>query len=354
MIAVVMAGGAGTRLWPASRVRRPKQFLDLLGGRSLLEETLARVTGLVPPERVMVAANAAHRELTAVSLADGMRAVYEPAGRGTAPCLGLAILHLAGEDPDAVVVALPADNWIAPGPDFARAIHRAAGLARTNGLVTIGTVPAWPASGFGYIKPGKPRAAAPGWPPAFHLEAFIEKPGAELAARLCAEGWLWNAGIFVFRPAVLRAEIERLQPLLAAALARIEKAVGTPAYETVLAEAWRTLPVISVDEGLLARAPREAVVVRGDYAWSDLGTWDAIRRAAMNGPAGNAIRGDAYVSLSKDCLVRAEGGRFVAVVGAEGLTVIDTPDALLVLGPGCGQEVRRVAAYLAEWRRELL
>lgn len=351
---VVMAGGEGARLWPASRRRRPKQFLDLFGGGTLLRMTLERLSELVPPERILVVGNALHRELLEAQLPGGVRAIYEPVGRGTAPCLGLAALHLLAWGNDGVAVAIPADNWLGPGPGFARAVKTAADQAGRGRLALIGTTAKGPAPGFGYIKPGPPWPGAPGDPPVHPLEAFEEKPSPERAASLCAEGWLWNAGIFAFRPSELLAEVERLQPALHRALTRLRSAWGTPGYAVALAEEWPRLPVVSMDEGIAARGPRRAAVVRGDFDWSDLGTWDAVRRAALAADAPNAVNGDAHVWAGRGCLVRAEGGRFVAVIGADDLVVVDTPDALLVLGPGRGQEVRGVVGSLAGRREELL
>ena len=355
MIAVVMAGGMGTRLWPASRAKCPKQFLPLLGGHSPLEETLRRLGEILPPERIIIAVGAAHRRHAERCLAPGMRVICEPLGRGTAPCLGLIAAHLAGESPEEVLVALPADNWIAPGPEFAEALEAAADLAAAGGLVAVGTVPAHPAVGFGYIQPGVAVRSGRESTPAFILRGFVEKPDRRRAESFCAEGWFWHAGILAFRPAELRAEIRRLQPGLDMALTRIEGAIGGPDYESVLDETWRTLPMLSVEEGLLARGPARAFVVRGGFAWSDLGTWDAVREAALAAGVENAVSGEPLLLMSRDCLVRADGGRLVAVVGAEGLTIVDTSDALLILGPGHGQEVRRITRFLAdEGRGELL
>ncbi len=354
MVVLVMAGGAGTRLWPASRTDRPKQFLPLLAGRSPLAETLARAVLLAPPERVWVSANAAHRDLVEASLSPGMRAVYEPCGRGTAPCLGLAALQLAREDPEAVMVAMPADNWVGPGATFCVEAGAAADLALRGGLVVVATKPTGAAGGFGYLKTGCPVETGSPEIRAFSLEEFIEKPDQERAAALCADGWLWNAGLFAFKAAELLRAIEELQPDLGRALARIRATMGTPGYEKSLVEAWGELAAVSFEEGILARSRGRTTVIRGRHAWSDLGTWDAVRRIISIGGAENGIEGDALLQESRGCLVRAEGGRLVAVVGGEDLTVIDTPDALLVLGPGHGQEVREVVRFLAERRAELV
>ena len=354
MVVLVMAGGAGSRLWPASRADRPKQFLPLLDGRSPLAETLARAVRLAPPERVWVAAGAAHRDLAEAALSPGMRAVYEPCGRGTAPCLGLAALHLAREDPGAVMVAMPADNWVGPGAAFFEEAEAAADLARRGGLVVVATAPTSPAAGFGYLRPGRLVETGSGEIQAFSLEEFIEKPDPERAAALCAEGWLWNAGLFAFKAAEFLRAIEELQPDLWRDLARIRDVLGTSDYDRALAEAWGGLAAVSFEEGILARSRGRAVVIRGRHVWSDLGTWDAVRRVAMAGEVENAVEGDALLRECRGCLVRAEGGRLVAVVGGEELTVIDTPHALLILGPGHGQEVREVVRFLAEKRTELV
>lgn len=355
MRAVILAGGGGSRLWPLSRSRRPKQFLPVLGGRSLLEETCLALAGIVPRERIAVVTGAAHRAMAEACLGTGPRIICEPMGRGTAPALGLAAVHLGAEAPDEVIVAVPADNAIGPGPGFADAVRAAARLAGEGGMAVVGTIPARPAPECGYIKPGE-RLAGEGGPAVFACGGFEEKPGPERAAELCAGGWLWYAGVLAVRPRALRREMERFLPELAEALAWVEGALGTPDYDAVLSYAWRNLPAVSLEEGILARGPAEARVVLGEYAWSDLGGWDAVREAALAQSGGaNAVDGDALLHHARACLVRAGGGRLVALVGVEGLTVVDLPDALLVMGPGCGQELREVAGrLLEEGRRGLL
>jgi len=351
MYAVVMAGGSGTRLWPASRVWRPKQFLSLSGGRSQLEETLALLKDIVPPVKILVAALEAQRDLVEPCLGRGMRAVYEPAAKGTAPCLGLAALSVFREAANEVIAALPADNLIERGEGFARALREAAVLAGCGYLATVATKPGRPAAQYGYIKPG---AALAGHAGTFRLAAFAEKPSLERAEELCAAGWLWNAGVFAFRPDVLSAEIGRCQPVLADVLNMLAGKAGQNAYDETLAALWPTLPSISFERGILAKVPRQGVVLIGTYAWSDLGSWDAVRIAALKGRT-NAVHGDAILGQSKGCYVHADGGRLVAVLGAEDMTVIDTPEALLVLGPGRDQEIWVITKFLeASGRSDLL
>lgn len=319
----------------------------------MLRMTLDRLSEVVPLEKTLVVGNDLHREMLERELPEGARAIYEPVGRGTAPCLGLAALHLAARGEDEVVVALPADNWLGPGSGFARAVLAAAAEADRGGVVLIGTPACEPATGFGYIRPGPPGLNCSGEPLVRPVEAFEEKPSSMRAAELCAAGWLWNAGIFAFRPSVLLREIEHLQPALHQALTRL-RIWGARAFADALAQEWGRLPVISMDEGIVARDPRHAVVVRGNFDWSDLGTWDAVRRTALAEGVPNTVEGDAAVNASRGCLVRSGGGRFVAVVGVDDLVIVDTPDALLVLGPGRGQEIRGVVGALAGKREELL
>lgn len=349
VFAVVLAGGRGRRLWPLSRSGRPKQFLPLLDGRTPLEETLARLAAVIPPERILVVAEHGHGDLALPLLPPGARLVREPCGRGTAPALGLAALHIRAREPGAAVAAVPADNWVAPGSDFAGDLRAAIAQADAGWLALVGTEPSRPAAGCGYIRPGRSLRSA-GDRPAFRAEGFVEKPDRPQAERLWAEGWLWNAGVFAFRPVEFLEELRQLQPGLAGALARVEAALGTVNYEAVLEEAWRDLDPVSLEEGFFARGPRRLAVIRGTHRWLDLGTWDAVRRISLPCERANAVSGDALVIKSQGCLVRAGGGRLVAAIGVRGLTIVDTPDALLVLGPDCGEEVRMAAEALAKER----
>jgi mannose-1-phosphate guanylyltransferase/mannose-6-phosphate isomerase len=336
-----MAGGSGTRFWPRSRARVPKQLLPILGGRSMVQETVARLGPLIARDRVLVVtgrlqAGALRAQLPRL----GRRAVLvEPQGRNTAPAIALAALYVARHAPDAVMVVLPADHAISPPAVYRADLRVALGIAeRTGALVTFGIPPTHPETGYGYIRPGA--AIGNGGRTAW-VDAFIEKPDRTRAERLLAAGGvLWNSGIFAWRVdailAALRTHLPTLMRTLEPAAAR-----GGPA----LARAYRRLTPVSIDTGVLERAARVAVV-RARFRWSDVGSWSALESfwaGRGNGP--NAVSGRAVVIDSRGCVVD-NPRRLVALLGVEDLVVVDTPDALLVCRKSRAQDVRLVVDQL--------
>jgi mannose-1-phosphate guanylyltransferase len=337
-----MAGGSGTRFWPRSRARAPKQLLPILGGRSLLQETVARLTPPISRRRLLV--------VTGRAQAGGVRAqlrqlppgavLVEPEGRNTAAAIALAALHVAQTHPDAVMAVLPADHAIAPLATFRADLALALDVAeRTGALVTFGLAPTHPETGYGYIRPGAPVRGGRGrvaW-----VEAFVEKPDRQRAEAILAEGrMLWNSGIFAWRVdailAELRARLPGVVEPLAAALGRGARA---------LAAAYRALPAVSIDTGVLEKAARVAVV-RARFRWSDVGSWSALEPFwATAGNGRNAVSGRALAIDSRGCVVDSPK-RLVALLGVEDLVVVDTPDALLVCRKDRAQDVRLVVEEL--------
>jgi mannose-1-phosphate guanylyltransferase len=341
-----MAGGSGTRFWPRSRARLPKQLLPIVGRRSLLADTLARVRPLVGARRTWVVtasnhATAVRREARGVPRAN---VLVEPEGRNTAAAIALAALRLVEDSPDAVMIVLPADHAVGDPVRFRDTLARAVEVAATTDrLVTIGVPPTYPETGYGYIQVGEP--LGPATDGAHAVARFLEKPDRERAAAMIAGGdVLWNAGIFAWRVERIVAELRRWLPDL---MTPLEAALrrGTAA---ALARAYRGLPSISIDHGVLERA--ESVgVVRATFPWSDVGSWAAVADLWRDGDAANSIRGTAVVLDSAGCVVDA-GDRLVALVGVRDLIVVDTPDAVLVCPTGRAQDVRLVVDELRRRR----
>jgi mannose-1-phosphate guanylyltransferase len=339
-----MAGGSGTRFWPRSRQRVPKQLLPIAGRRSLLADTLARVRGLAAPRHTWVV-TAAHHATAVRREAHGLprgNVLVEPVGRNTAAAVGLAALRVARQAPDAVMLVLPADHAIGDAAAFRATLARAAEVAAdTDRLVTIGVAPTHPETGYGYIQTGEPLGA----PDALAVARFIEKPDLARARALLDGGdVLWNAGIFAWRVARILEELRRWVPDV---MAPLEAAVarGTP---RALAQAYRRIPAISIDTGVLERAERVAVV-RAGFPWSDVGSWAAVADLWRNGAEPNAVRGRTVLVDSAGCVVDA-GSRLVALVGVQDLVVVDTPDALLVCPKSRAQDVRLVVDELRRRR----
>lgn len=342
--AIVMAGGSGTRFWPKSRQRIPKQLLAIAGRKSLLADTLARIRPLVPARRTYVVTAASHGAAVrreAAGLPRG-HVLIEPVGRNTAAAIGLAALHVARTSPDAVMVVLPADHVIGDGAACRATLARAMDVAvETDALVTIGVRPTHPETGYGYIQVGP----ILGNGPAHAVSRFLEKPDRARATALLAGGDVfWNAGIFAWRVARILDELRRWVPEV---MAPLEAAVarGTPA---ALGRAYRRLPSVSIDTGVLERAERVAVVP-ATFPWSDVGSWAAVADLWRDGDAANAVRGTAVLVDSAGCVVDA-GSRLVALLGVSDLVVVDTPDALLVCPKDRAQDVRRVVDELRRRR----
>ena len=357
--AIVMAGGSGTRFWPASRAALPKQLLPLAGERTLLEDTVARLEGLVPPERVLVVTSArlldaARRQLPQVPEA-GL--VGEPCKRDTAPCIGLAALLVSRHDPDATMAVMPSDHVITPATKFQDAIRQAAALVAEapDRLVTFGIRPTYPAESFGYIQQGAALAVAPGAAPAHVVAQFREKPPAQVAAEYLAAGnYLWNAGIFVWKAATILAALREREPDCLAHLERIAAAWDGPDREAVFAREFAAIKGISIDYAVLEHAA-DVVVIEAPFTWDDLGGWSAVARQRGVDAEGNTIVGRHLGIESVRTIVHAAGDHLVVTMGLEDMLVVHTPDATLVADRTREEAVRKVVAELEQrgWQEYL-
>ena len=348
--AIVMAGGSGTRFWPASRAALPKQLLPLAGDRTLLEDTVDRLEGLVPPDRTMV--------VTSARLLDAVRCqlpglpesalVGEPCKRDTAPCIGLAALLVSRVDPDATMVVMPSDHVIRPAQRFRDAILQAEQLvAATPGrLVTFGVRPTYPAESFGYIQQGEPLPVGPDDSPAHAVARFREKPPASVAAEYLAAGsYLWNAGIFVWRAATILAALRTRQPECLARLERIAAAWDGPDRDQVFAGEFAAIKGISIDYAVLEHAD-DVAVIEAPFGWDDLGGWSAVARQLGADATGNTVVGRHLDIESSGTIVHATGDHLVVTLGLVDMLVVHTPDATLVASRDREEAVRKVVAEL--------
>lgn len=354
--AIVMAGGSGTRFWPASRAALPKQLLPLAGATTLLEDTVARLDGLVPLERLMIVTSArllpaVRQQLPAVPEA-GL--VGEPCKRDTAPCIGLAALLVARHDPEAIMAVMPSDHCITPAPAFRAAIRQAEALvaAAPDRLVTFGIRPTYPAEGFGYIQEGEPipsAASASGEQtsaPVHRVARFKEKPPASVAREYLAAGkYLWNAGIFVWKAATIIEALRRQQPECLAHLERIAAAWDGPDREGVFAAEFAAIKGISIDYAVLEHAT-DVAVIEAPFTWDDLGGWSAVARQRGGDPDGNTVLGKHLGIETMRTIVHSGGDHLVVTMGLEDMLVVHTPDATLVAARTHEEAVRRVVAEL--------
>ncbi len=344
--AVIMAGGSGTRFWPASRSHRPKQLLAISGEQPLLRRTWERLEGWVPPERVWVVTTAGLVSEVSRLLPEipATNILGEPAGRDTAACAGYAAARLLTEDSEAVCLVLPADHVIGDHEAFRTAML--AGVDHVNshgGLLTFGVRPTRPETGYGYLQLGD--AAPTGTSRVHRLQRFVEKPDIETARRYLDDGgYLWNAGIFAWRAADILSEIRRQLPELAAGLGRLSAAFGTPQERATIQEIYPTLPRTSVDFGIMEHAGT-VWCVPVKFPWSDVGSWGEAWEIAAKDPSGNATSGRVITIDSEGSLVSTDGPA-VAVVGGHDLIVVATRDAVLVLPRDQAQRVKEVVQDL--------
>ena len=351
--AIVMAGGSGTRFWPASRAALPKQLLPLAGTTTLLEDTINRLAGLVPADRIMVVTaarllDAVRRQLPQVPAA-GL--VGEPCKRDTAPCIGLAALLVSRHDPDATMAVMPSDHVIRPAEKFREAIELAAAIVATapGRLVTFGIPPTYPAESFGYIQPGEPLASPAGTPvvAALHrVASFKEKPAASVAQEYLAAGsYLWNAGIFVWKARTILDALATHQPECLARLETIAAAWDTPDRDVVFAREFSAIQGISIDYAVLEKAT-DVVVIEVPFSWDDLGGWSAVARQRGTDEAGNTVVGRHLGIDSTGTIVHSDGHHLVVTMGLEDMLVVHTPDATLVADRAHEEAVRKVVAEL--------
>ncbi len=341
---VILAGGWGVRLWPMSNRSRPKQLLSLGGDRSLLARTLARVASLAPPERVLAVTSELLRDLMAEELAPvpDARVVGEPTGRNTAPAIALAAHILVREDPDAVMIVLPADHIIGDDEAFCQTLSLALLAASTeDALVTLGVVPTRPETEYGYIEALGPA----GTEGTLLVRRFTEKPDRDTAERFLDKGgYYWNSGMFVWRAGLFLDAVSRFLPDVAGALDAVTAGVEDEAFKSQVAVYYDSVPSISVDYGIMERSDN-VIVVPSDFGWDDVGAWSALGRIWEPGEDGSSVSGDATLVDAADCIVHAEGG-IVAAVGVSDLIIVHTPEATLVCPRDRARDVRQIVDEL--------
>lgn len=337
---VIMSGGAGQRLWPASRAANPKQFHALAGDKTLLRRALDRMSlqGLFAAP--VVVCNAAHASAVRAELGQGGRVVLEPMGRNTAACAAAAAVLIAEDDPSALILLAPADHLMADPEPFQKAVEGARAAAAEGRLVTFGVTPTRPETGYGYIRPGAAHGEV--------LEAaqFVEKPDARTAERYLAEGYLWNAGYFLFRADRMIEEMGRLQPEILRqareAVARARRDGGEIALD---AEAFAACPSDSLDYAVMEEAELVAVAPVSGAGWDDLGSWAAVWDASAKDEAGNAAPETAVLVEAGGNLVMSDGP-VVALCGVEDLVVVVSQGAVLVTRRDASQKVKQVVEAL--------
>lgn len=346
--AVIMAGGIGSRFWPLSRRDRPKQFISILDESTLIQNTSARLEGIVPADQRYVVTNERYVEQTKAQLPAIPEAniLAEPIGRNTAPCITYAAMKLYEADPEAVMIVLPADHVITDTRRFHEVLGVGIEAAKERGaLVTIGIEPTFPATGYGYIQFDPEDDGETDEPRSRFVKTFAEKPNLATAERFLDSGdFLWNSGMFIWTAESILEAVERHLPDVHEAFEPLKEVIGTDGEHDTLEKIFRSCPSISIDYGVMERADK-VYVVPGSFGWSDVGDWRAVYDLAKKNEHGNSIQGNAILHDSSRCLIQA-GDRLVALVGVHDLIVVDTEDALLVCHRDSTQRVKNVVDYL--------
>jgi len=372
IIPVILSGGAGTRLWPLSRELYPKQLLPLVGEQTMLQQTAARLEGMLDIAGPMVVCNEEHRFLVAEQLRQVPGGcgpiILEPCGRNTAPAVAVAALQARADGSDPVLLVLPADHLIRQVESFRQAVTLGSALAEQGKLVTFGIVPDKPETGYGYIRadracplsvvnrPSQNAETTDHGPrttdaTAFAVAAFIEKPDQPTAEKYLASGdYFWNSGMFMFRASRYLEELEKFAPAMFTAC---RKAHGSRRADLDFlrldAEAFAACPSDSIDYAVMEKTTA-AVVIPLDAGWNDIGSWSALWDVGDKSPSGNVLRGDVLAEDVRDCYIHAEN-RLVAAIGVENLVVVETKDALLVAERSRVQDVKKVVDTLKKKER---
>ncbi len=348
--AVIMAGGVGSRFWPKSRARKPKQFLNILSPKSLIEQTIERINPLIPEENILIVSNKNQTaELVQVLPKFPIQnIILEPQSKNTAPCIGLASLFIKRHQPDAVMVVLPSDHLIKDTEKFLDILKIGIEVAyETKGLITIGIQPTYPSTGYGYIQfvDDESELASKS---VYKVKTFAEKPNLETAKRFIESGdFLWNSGMFIWRADVILEEIKTYLPDIYEELMRIDESIGKDDLKQVLEQSYGRMKSISIDYGVMEKTNR-AYVIKANFGWSDVGSWEEVYNLAPKDENGNYISANADNVLLidvKNCFV--EGNKtLIAMIGVEDLIVVSTEDAILICRRDRAQDVRNVVNYL--------
>jgi len=350
MYAVILAGGSGTRFWPLSRKKTPKQLMSVFGGKSMLQRTVERVIPM-KPKRILLVTNALQAEESARQVRGYQKEcridiIEEPVGRNTAPAIGLAAAIIARHEPDALMLVLPADHYIVREEEFRKTVLKGREAALNGYLVTMGIEPSRPETGYGYIEADKELRGAGPYP----VRRFVEKPDLNKALEFITAGnFYWNSGIFCWRADVILDSIMSFMPELSGALTRLEFSDDIWELEDLkpqIEDIYRDVPGESIDFGIMEKADN-VMVIPADFGWSDVGSWSALPEVIAPDQAGNVAIG-VREELTLDacgCLV-CGGGKLVALIGVRDLIVVDTPDALLVCNRERAQDVKKIVEQL--------
>jgi mannose-1-phosphate guanylyltransferase len=342
--AVIMAGGVGSRFWPRSKKKTPKQLLKIFGENTMIQDTVNRLKGIIPPENIYIITNKLQMSgvLTQLPELPVENVIEEPFGRNTAACIGLASILIRKKDPDAVTLVLPADHIIKGEEEFNDTLLSAAKFAdESEAIVTIGIPPTRPETGYGYIQIDENAVSDS----VYKVLTFAEKPNYQTAVRFVDSGdFFWNSGMFIQKIEVILGEMKEFMPDLHEGLMTISDAIGQDDYEDILTNVYGRLKKISIDYGIMEHS-KKVYLIKGNFDWSDVGSWEAVYELSMKDENGNSKVGNVYLDTAVDSYVYSPD-RLTALIGVDNLIVINDEDALLICRRDKAQDVKKVVDYL--------
>lgn len=342
-----MAGGSGTRFWPRSRVVKPKQYLNIFGDESLLQDTIKRFSPVVSNDKIYIASARSQASVLESQTPEIPKTnlIYEPVGRNTLPCIGLAAMFADLENPESVMIVSPSDHLIKNTSLYCETLVAAVKLAENHqGIVTIGITPTYPATGYGYVQT-ESEIKENNTIRQFKVKRFVEKPVEKVAQRYLDEGgFYWNSGLFIFKVSVFIEAMKMYSPSVYSGLRKIQEKIGTPDYEETLNSVYPTLENISVDFGIMEHA-QNIYLVEGNFDWNDLGGWESVYLADQKDDNGNVSKGKTILLDSKNSYVSTDNG-IVAMIGVEDLIVVRNGNSILVCKRDKAEQIKLVVEQL--------
>jgi mannose-1-phosphate guanylyltransferase len=352
---LIMAGGSGTRFWPRSRVAKPKQYLNLFGNESLLQFTIRRFEEFIGKDHIYIVSSQNQKQVLEEQTPEIPRKnlIYEPVGKNTLPCIGLAAMFAEKENTGGIMVVTPSDHLIYDTAKFREALISATKIAKEkNGIVTIGIQPTYPATGYGYVKAGA--EISPGEKiRQFKVERFVEKPDEATANKYLKQGnYFWNSGMFIFKISTFLEEVEKFTPELYFSLRKIQAEIGKPDFENKLDAIYRQLENISVDYGIMEHS-NNIFLVEGNFGWNDLGSWKSVYQISEKNKDGNgkSDSGEVLFVDAKNSYVHTDEG-LVALIGLEDVIVVRDGNAVLVCKREKAEDVKKAVDLLKEKNRK--
>ncbi|HOP48361.1 MAG TPA: mannose-1-phosphate guanylyltransferase [Desulfobacteraceae bacterium] len=354
MFSVIMAGGSGTRFWPVSRKKEPKQFLNITGKETMIVETCDRIKPLARDEEMIIILGREHLEKAKdIFKGRNVNILSEPVGRNTAPCIGLGAIYARYLGCNGPVAFLPADHFIADVSPFLEMLDLAADLADTGGIVTLGIVPDRPETGYGYIR--RDQGIVFKESTVYSVLEFVEKPDFDTARLYLESGeYYWNGGIFVASPETILKEIEELMPDLYLGLQQIDKMSGKEGFEKELENVYMKLESTSFDYGIMERTTENVYVIPCDCGWTDVGSWESLYelKSLDHDNKKNLVDGEALLIDSERNFISSRGGRQITCLGLKNCLVVDTSDVLLIADLSCSQDIRKIVEELKRNEKE--